>query len=173
MEEKTGEKAIGKPEKRQFTCGNFRITPFYLPHTKQDKETKTLVPCPNYGYYIVHDEMGSFLYMTDYEYPTMSFRNARVNHILSEVNYCEELVDKNEANYDHRLRGHLSLSAFKKDVLVWNMSPNLRTVTMCHLSDYSSNEQLILRESRKCTGKNVNIQIAKAGMTIELKKFPF
>lgn len=111
--------------------------------------------------------------MTDYEYPTMSFRNARVNHILSEVNYCEEFLDKNEANYDHRLRGHLSLNTFKKEVLAWNMSPNLRTVTMCHLSDYSSDEQLILQESRKITGENVNLQIAKAGMTIELKKFPF
>ena len=173
MERQSSEKAIGKLEKQQFQCGNFRITPFYLPHTKQDKETGQLVSCPNFGYYILHDEMGSLLYMTDYEYPTMSFRNARVNHILSEVNYCEECINKDTVNYEHRLRGHLSLKTFKRGVLQWNMSPCLRTVVMCHLSDYASNEQQILREVRAIADKKTVVQIARAGMTIKLRKFPF
>lgn len=32
-----------------------------------------------------------------------------VNHVLVEANYSMDLVDRDEPNYEHRLRGHMSI----------------------------------------------------------------
>lgn len=169
----TGEKMVGKPEKIAFRVGGFAVTPFYLPHTSMDAETGMLMPCPNYGYYINHAEMGSLVYMTDYEYPTLSFRTARVNHILSEVNYMDELAEREEAQYAHRLKGHLSLNTFIEKVLKQNITASLRTVTVCHLSDSDSDEREILWRIKETAGENVICNIARPGLEIELNKYPF
>lgn len=170
----TGEKMIGVPEKIPFKIGNFTVQAFYLPHTTQDRDTGKIVPCTNFGYYIFHEEMGSLVYMTDFEFPTMSFRQAKINHLLCEVNYCDELADREEPNYRHRLQGHLSLNTFKEKVLKQNLTPAMRTITLCHLSDSASDEQQILREVKEIAGSRVEVNIAKAGVEpIKLSRFPF
>lgn len=169
----TGEKMIGVPEKIPFKIGNFTVQAFYLPHTTQDRDTGTLVPCPNFGYYITHEEMGYLVYMTDFEFPTMSFRQAKINHLLCETNYCDELVEREEPNYRHRLQGHLSLNTFKEKVLKQNLTPAMRTITLCHLSDSASDEQQILREVKEIAGSRVEVNIAKPGFQCELKRYPF
>ena len=146
-----------------FEIGSFEITPFYLPHDGTE----------NYGYYIVEKSMGQFVYMTDLEYSGMSFKKARIEHLLCEVNYCEELVEQEEAQYTHRLRGHLSLNTFIDKVLKVNMTPALRTVTLCHLSDTAADEQMILERVKEVCGKRVEVNIAKPGLTVCIDKFPF
>lgn len=168
-----GEKMIGVPEKIPFKIGNFTVQAFYLPHTTQDKDTGKIVPCSNFGYYIYHEEMGALVYMTDFEFPTMSFRQAKIQHFLCEVNYCDELVEREEANYRHRLQGHLSLNTFKEKVLKQNLTPAMQTITLCHLSDTASDEQQILREVKEIAGNRVEVNIAKTGICIQLRKFPF
>lgn len=169
----TGEKMIGVPEKIPFKIGNFTVQAFYLPHTTQDKDTGTLIPCPNFGYYITHEEMGSLVYMTDFEFPTMSFRQAKINHLLCELNYCDELANREEPNYRHRLQGHLSLNTFKEKVLRQNLTPAMRTITLCHLSDRASDEQQILREVKEIAGSRGEVNVAKPGMSLELRRYPF
>lgn len=169
----TGEKMRGMPEKISFKCGFFTITPFYLPHTTKHKDTGNLIPCPNFGFHIFHPEMGQLVYMTDFEYPALSFRQARIEHLLCEVNYCDELVEREEANYTHRLQGHLSLKTFKEKVLKQNLTPAMQNIIICHLSDSAADEEQILREVKEIAGNRVNVNIAKAGLTIELNRFPF
>ena len=60
-----GEKITGLPEKRSVRISEWIVTPFYLPHTSYDKDTKMLMSCPNFGYIIQNDEMGALLYATD------------------------------------------------------------------------------------------------------------
>lgn len=170
----TGEKMIGVPEKIPFKIGGFTVQAFYLPHTTQDKDTGKLVPCQNFGYYISHEEMGALVYMTDFEFPTLSFRQAKIQHLLCEVNYCDDLADREEANYRHRLQGHLSLNTFKEKVLKQNLTPAMQTITLCHLSDSAADEQRILKEVKEIAGSRVAVNIAKAGMEpIKLSRFPF
>lgn len=169
----TGEKMIGKPERILFQCGSFTVTPFYLPHTTRSVETGKLIPCPNFGFHIFHKEMGQLVYMTDFEYPTLSFRASKINHLLCEVNYCDELVEKEEANYAHRLQGHLSLNTFKQKVLKQNLSPSMQNIILCHLSDTAADEEQILTEVKEIAGSWVNVNIAKPGLCIELSRFPF
>lgn len=169
----TGEKMRGAPEKIPFKCGSFTITPFYLPHTTRDKDTGKLISCPNFGFYIFEKSIGQLVYMTDFEYPTLSFRKSKIEHLLCEVNYCDEFVEREEANYRHRLQGHLCLNTFKEKVLKQNLTPAMQNIILCHLSDSAADEERILREVKEIAGSRVNVNIAKAGLTVELNRFPF
>lgn len=163
----------GIPERMPFRCGSFTVTPFYLPHTTKHQETGKLVSCPSFGFHISHMEMGQLVYMTDFEYPTLSFRKSRIEHLLCEVNYCDELVEREEANYCHRLQGHLSLNAFKEKVLKQNLTPAMQNIILCHLSDSAADEEQILKEAKEIAGNRVNVSIARAGLSVELNRFPF
>lgn len=143
---------------------HFGITAFILPHDGTE----------NFGYHLYHPEMGQLVYMTDLEYPTISFRKSKIEHLLCEVNYCEELAEREEAQYTHRLRGHLGLNTFIEKVLKVNMTPALRTVTLCHLSDTAADEQMMLERVKEVVGDRVVVNIAKAGAEpIKIDKYPF
>ena len=168
----SGEKMIGLPERIPFKVSGFTIIPFYLPHNTRDKETGALIPCPNFGYLIEHEEMGKLLYMTDMEYSPLSFRNQRINHLVIEANYCEDLVDNADANYRHRLQGHCSLETCK-GIVAANKTPDLRTVTLIHLSDSAADPDRMKQEIQEVAGKWVRAEVAHAGLEVELSKYPF
>lgn len=163
---------IGLPERIPFKVSGFTIIPFYLPHTTKDKETGSLIPCPNFGYLIEQDEMGKLLYMTDMEYSPLSFRNQRINHLIIEANYCEDLVDNSDANYRHRLEGHCALDTCK-GIVEANKTPDLRTVTLIHLSDSAADPDRMKQEIRQVAGKWVSVEIAEKGKVFELSRFPW
>lgn len=158
-------KAVTK--KRYFKIGSFSAVPFNLPHTSANKE-----PCPNYGYLVEHNEMGKLLYITDFEYSKYNFQKMNIHHLVIECNYCEELVDKTEANYSHRLKGHCSLSTCKQ-FIKQNRTESLRTVTLVHLSGQASDACKIQKEIQEVAGDNVLVQIGRAGLEVDLNLCPF
>ena len=158
-------KAVAK--KKYFKIDSFSAVPFSLPHTSANKE-----PCPNFGYLVEHEEMGKLLYLTDFEYCIYSFQKMQVEHLVIECNYCEELVDKTEANYRHRLKGHCSLSTCKQ-FIKQNRTESLRTVTLVHLSGQASDARKIQKEIQEVAGDNVLVQIGRAGLEVNLNLCPF
>lgn len=172
MNVRTGELMKGVPERHPFRVGLFIVTPFELPHTTYDKETNQLIQCPNYGYLVQHEEMGNLLYMTDFEYCNYNFRKMEIEHLVIECNYCEELVDKTEANYTHRLKGHCSLSTCKQ-FIKQNRTESLRTVTLVHLSGKASDARKIQQEIQEVAGNNVLVQIGRVGLEVDLNLCPF
>lgn len=168
----TGELMNGVPEKRPFRVGSFTATPLYLPHTTRDKDTGLLIPCPNFGYLVEHEEMGRLLYMTDFEYCRYNFKAMRLNHLVIECNYCNELVDKTAENYRHRLQGHCSLDTCKNFINV-NHTAALRTVTLVHLSEEAADPEQILKEVKAVVGNYVLVQIARPGLEVNLDLCPF
>ena len=172
MNIRTGELMKDGPERYPFKAGSFIVAPFESPHTTYDKETNQLVPCSNYGYLVGHKEMGRLLYMTDFEYSKYNFQKMNIHHLVIECNYCEELVDKTEANYRHRLKGHCSLSTCKQFIKE-NRTESLRTVTLVHLSGDSSDACKIQKEIQEVAGDNVLVQIGRAGLEVDLNLCPF
>lgn len=158
----TGELLKGVPAKKWFQCGEFKVMGFYVPHDKT----------PNFGYLIEHEEMGRLLYMTDLEYCPYSFKNLLVQHLLLECNYIEELVNREAENYRHRLQGHCSLDTCK-GIVKANKTPDLRTVTLIHLSDMACDPDMVLKEIKAVAGDRVEVNVAVQGLEVELKKFPF
>ena len=168
----SGEKMIGKPERIPFKVGSFHVTGFYLPHTTRDKDTGALIPCPNFGYLIGHEEMGKLLYMTDMEYSPFSFKKQRVNHLVVEANYCGDMADNADANYYHRLQGHCSLDTCN-GIVEANKTPDLRTVTLIHLSDSAADPDRMKSEIQQVVGKWVQVEVAEKGFQCELSKYPW
>lgn len=135
---------------------------FYVPHDNT----------PNFGFLIEHEEMGRLLYLTDLEYCPYSFKNLRIQHLLIEANYIEGLVNREAENYAHQIRGHCSLNTCKGIVEV-NKTPDLRTVTLIHLSDKVCDRNRVLEEIKKVAGDRVEVNVAVPGLEIVLKRYPF
>lgn len=175
----TGEKMIGVPERIPFKVGNYTVIPFYVPHDG----------CPNFAYLISHTEFGYILYATDMsrisrvdsEYRMKkendkpvdwSFKNLRLNHLLIEANYdFSDFADIDEFKRSHVGFGHHSLQACKR-FIEQNKTPDLRTVTLVHLSR-DTDEENILRQVKEVAGSRVEVNVAVPGLCLELKKLPF
>ena len=158
----TGELLKGVPEKKWFHCGEFKVMGFYVPHDGTS----------NFGFLIEHEEMGRLLYLTDLEYCPYSFKNLRVQHLLIEANYIEDLVSRDAENYTHQIRGHCSLVTCK-GIVEANKTPDLRTVTLIHLSDKACNPNRVLKEIKEVSGDRVEVNVAVPGLEVALNRFPF
>lgn len=135
---------------------------FYVPHDNT----------PNFAFLIEHEEMGWLLYLTDLEYCPYSFKNLRVQHLLIECNYIEDLVNRDAENYSHQIRGHCSLDTCK-GIIEANKTLDLRTTTLIHLSDKACNPNRVLEEIKKVAGNRVEVSVAVPGLEVELKRLPF
>ena len=152
---------LSVPEFQRFRLGGFAVQPFYLPHNG----------VPNFGYLIEHYEMGKLLFMTDMEYCRYDFKALGINHIMVESNYDMELVDKSIPNYTHKLLGHCSIQT-TCGIIRANKTPELRTVTLCHLGAFS-NEVSFKRKAKEAAGSGVNIDFAYAGKVFDISLMPF
>lgn len=154
----SGKWLYGMPEMKRFEVGRFSVTPFYVPHNS--------TPC--YAYLIEHVEMGRLLFATDFEYLPWTFRKQRLNHLLVECNHMDD-VDNADANYEHVLRGHSSLSTVL-DVVQKNQTPSLRNVVLCHLSHSNADPIQMVAEVRKVAESRVKVFCAEAGLVVEINK---
>lgn len=146
-------------EKQVRTYGNFVIHSFKLEHD---------VPCM--GFYILHPDMGSLVYLTDTEYCKYRFPN--VNHILIEANYDARLIPENHPAKVHILKGHMELQTTKGFVQA-NKSSELRDVILCHMSEDNMDYEVMQKEILSVAGKRVNVSAAESGLSVELSKYPF
>lgn len=163
LETITGERTIAIPPRRTRQIGSFTATPFNVPHD-------TEIEC--YGYLIEHEEMGKLLFLTDLEYCRYDFSNMKVEHIMVEANYSMDLVDRNEPNYEHRLRGHMSLYTALKFIQK-NDNPALRNVVLIHLSDTSGDPALFLQRTKETIKYGANVYVAEKGLEVNMNLCPF
>ncbi len=159
----TGERTTVIPPLIKCQIGNFTVTPFNVPHD-------TDIEC--YGYLIEHEEMGKLLFMTDLEYCKYNFLKQGINHILIESNYSMDLVDRDEPNYEHRLRGHMSLDTALKFIST-NDNPLLLNVVLIHLSEKSGDPAQFTEETKKTIEYGANVYVAKKGLEVNLNLCPF
>lgn len=159
---------VFKPYGETIACplkiryGSFGVQAFKVPHDG--------VPC--YGFYITVDGH-RILYATDFEYLPCSFKNVRLTDMLVECNHQKELVDKGQAKYPHQIKGHCSLDTLIEKVIKENMTSDLRTVILCHLSQESADTEECLTEVQKVAGEGVNVVVARKDLEVELSKYPF
>lgn len=147
----------GEQNKKVF--GNFKIYSFGLVHD---------VPCC--GYYILHPDIGSLVYLSDTEYCKYKF--PKVNHILVEANYDKRKFNENNPAKEHIFKGHMELQTTKNFVKA-NKSMELRNVILCHLSADNADPVIMQKEIQEVAGQWCNVAVAEPGLQIELKKYPF
>lgn len=145
---------INRAQKRCY--GSFKIMSFGLPHNGTD----------NCGFLIECDGQ-KILYMTDFEYCPYVFAKQKINHILIECNYQQELVDRDLPQYTHKIRGHCSLSTCKEFIKV-NATDSLQTVILCHLGQETTEPEECIAEIQKIV-PGANVFVAERGLEVELR----
>lgn len=163
LETITGERTTPLSPLVARQIGSFTVTPFNVPHD-------TEIEC--YGYLIEHEEMGKLLFLTDLEYCRYDFSGMKVEHIMVEANYSMDLVDRNEPNYEHRLRGHMSLDTALKFIQT-NDNTALRNVVLIHLSDTSGDPALFLQRTKETIKYGANVYVAEKGLEVDMNLCPF
>lgn len=126
--------------------------------------------CPCYGFHIKHPDMGSLVYATDTEYIKWRFKD--VNHIMVEANYDMQFVNREEPNYEHRLRGHMSLPT-ALDFISTNDNPALRNVVLIHLSDKSADSALFKQKTEETVKYRSDVYVAERGLEVDMNLYPF
>ena len=127
------------------------------------------------GFIIEHPECGKVLFVTDTKFVTYSFRLERIDHIMVEANYSDDIIDDNiladRLSMDRAARvrqTHMSLRSAIELVRA-NETPALKTVVLLHLSSGNADPDLFARETRK-SARLAQVYVATAGLTIELNK---
>lgn len=158
-----GELINGMPEKKGFYVGNFWVTPFYVYHDDT----------PNFAYIIdLPGDAGRLLYATDFCYFPVTLKQSRINHFLIECNHVQDLADSSESKHSHSVRGHSELQTVK-EIIRLNKTPDMRNIVLCHLSEDWSDPDRMKSEIQQVAGKWVNVEVACAGMELELSEYPF
>lgn len=126
---------------------------------------------PNFAYIIEHEEIGKLVFITDaMRFP---YNIKGVHHLLIEANYSDDILIDNLCNgYSVRSHNenHLELED-TIDAIRRNISPNLRTLMLLHLSDSQSSVNGFQKRIFEEFG--IVPIIADKGVIVELNKEDF
>lgn len=150
-----------------FNVGSFRVKAF---ETKHDCAEPV-------GYLIWHRECGTVLFITDSYYVEYSFRDIKLNQIIIEANYSQDIIDRKLQDgktqkflRDRVLESHMSLDTCKLTLQNCNLT-HVMNIVLIHLSDGNSDEKRFQQEIQQTTGKQVHI--ARPGLRIPFNVNPF
>lgn len=142
---------------QKFEKDGWKMSAFPLPH--DDVENRGIV--------IICPDGHRMLYLTDFAYCRYTFTKMKVQTILIECNYLDQVEDDNEVKTAHVFRGHLSLNTCK-EFLKANQTEELKTVILCHLSTTNADAEEMVRQVQEVVGDKVKVYVAKKGTVIEL-----
>ena len=159
-------------KKVTFTLGEFKITPFGVPHDSTD----------NVGYFV---ECGgvNFCLITDVGHITEEMHDfiGRANYLVLEANHSVEMLQ--QGHYPQYLKdrilgdnGHLSNDDCG-EALANYATPELHHVWLCHLSEENNHPELarktveqILRSKGIIAGKDFQLEVLKRKTPSEIYK---
>lgn len=138
---------------KAYKIGEFIVKPIPAFHS---------VEC--YAYQIEHKEFGKLIFATDtFKFPYIF---PKVNHIMVEANYDEELYIENFENNRSQSNNHFEISNCV-EFLSKNNNEELKNIILLHLSDGNSDEKMFV--SRVVDGVGFgNVQVADKGRIFEL-----
>ena len=151
-----GTNVISVEERKQYANGYFKIIPFAVPHDD--------VEC--YAYLIYAGEH-RIAWLTDLEYCPYIFKKQKLTDIFCECNYQKGKVDTQSANYNHKIRGHMSDTTVLEFVKV-NTSECLSNVILLHMNKENCDANEVIEKMKK-VAKNANVDVAVAGKSWYLK----
>jgi len=137
--------------KKPTVVGSWIVTAFNVEHDAAEPV----------GFLLENSSGERMLYVTDTYFVKYRFKN--VNKMLVEMNYSKDIAMKNEQNGDlnHSLENRLYTSHFEMNnslaFIKANTSKELQDVTLIHLSDLNSNEELFKRKVQEITGVPVYV----------------
>jgi len=143
------ERKVYVEKQKQFSIGNFVITPFNVPHDSSD----------NVGYLIEYEGVRLCI-VTDAGETNSEIGGyiSKATHLILESNYDKEMLL--EGPYPEHLkarirggRGHLSNTECG-ETLIKYATPNLQHVWLCHLSAENNHPELARKTIESCLRNN-------------------
>lgn len=146
--------------KTKYKIGGFIVIPLPVEHNVQ-----------NFAYIITHDDFGTLAFCTDAV--SFPYKARGINHLLIEMNYDDNIIIDNlvkgyeiRSHNEYHMEVEQSINAIKR-----NISPDLRTLCLIHLSDSQSSESGF--KQRIFDEFGLDCYIAEKGVEIPLDKFDF
>ncbi len=140
--------------------GDYTIIPFNVHHDAVEP----------LGFHINHPEMGNLLFMTDTT--KVNYRFDNITHYLIEANHSFDVIktrymkgEIHEYLANRVVSQHLSLEK-AIETISENDRTNLKTITLCHLSDENSQEKMFIE--RVASKFALNPVIARKYVEIDL-----
>lgn len=137
--------------RQQFSIGTWTILPFDVQHDVSEP----------LGFLLANKAGEKLLFATDTYY--IKYRFKGITHLLVECNYDLDTLNANVASGKVHsamkrrvMRSHFSLENLI-DFIKANDMEKLQEIHLLHLSDSNSNEEKILREVARLTGKLIHI----------------
>lgn len=151
-------RAVIIADQDRFNVGNFRVAAFEAKHDCAEPV----------GYLIWHKECGTVLFLTDSYYTEFNFSQFKLNNIIIEANFANDIIDRKLVEdkkflRDRVITSHMSLDTCKKTLQANDLS-NVINIVLIHLSDSNSDEARFKKEVEEATGKRVFI--ARPGLKI-------
>lgn len=140
------------PKYKMFKVGNFTIFPFQSQH-----DTKEPV-----NFLIHHPKDGKTLFITDSYYCKHRFN--KVDRLLVECNYSEEVLPTLPPWRFRTLKSHMSLETLKETLSCWNLT-NTKDITLIHISHDNGEPERFRQEIKELTG--IKTYIGESGLVIE------
>lgn len=151
-----------------YRAGGFIITPFAVEHD---------VEC--YGYIIKHNDFGTLLFATDTAFIKHNFQSLKLNHILIECNYSEEIVNEylrlgtiDQSRVNRTFKTHMEFGTCKEFIRA-NRTASLDGITLLHLSNGNSDAKQFQSEIQEMMGDDVRVVVADKGVEVKLDLFPW
>ena len=122
----------------------------------------------NCGVYIMSPEGHKLVYASDFQRIDYKFSKLGINTFLIECNHDDEFgKEENEGHWEHSVRDHSSVSTVCEFLRV-NLTDQLRTVILCHVSENNLNVDDAVRRVKEVVGDNVRVYVAKRGLEVIL-----
>ncbi|GAX05415.1 metal-dependent hydrolase [Secundilactobacillus pentosiphilus] len=139
-----------------FAAGTWKIIPFEVKHDAREPVG-----------FMIENQLGErLLYVTDTYFVKYKFRD--IKYMVVEMNYLNTIAMENErkGNLNHGLRNRILTSHFEMSnslaFIQANESDKLESVTLIHLSEKNSDEQLFKRRTQAVTGVPVYVAPQKS-----------
>lgn len=139
-------------------CGGFDLQAFRLKHGDVS----------SWGVLIRHSTGQTALFMTDAEYCPYLFKACNVNHFIVECNWQTQYINRDEANFQHKVEGHASLDTCKR-FLMANKTASMRNVLLIHLGKGSTNPKECVAEVQSALGDDIYVDFARPKTIYEMR----
>lgn len=140
-------------EKRMI--GDFEVMAFDVPHDAAEP----------FGFMIKHDSFGILVFITDAMFCKYKFPH--VQHLLVEANHDADSITDEKFLRERIRLSHMSIDTCCDFVRI--NSEELKTVTLLHLSDRNSDEELFKKRIKEVSG--CRVYVADKNVEIELNTF--
>lgn len=147
--------AIQVEPMNQISVNGITFIPFIVPHDG--------VEC---FAYIIKWEKRTIAWLTDLEYCPYSLAKLGLTDIFVECNYVDDEVQSDIPNYEHKLLGHMGLTACT-EFIKHNVTENLQNIVLIHASESLNSKRVIDQISEMA---NKPVWVARKGMVVDITR---